>query len=135
MKKFARNSFLWLLAGSLIVSCSALAWRVMLTSAAQAHDVLRQVERSQADLEELKVRLTLWQKVHSMDRIVPVGVLHTEAVAISADLPPQEFPGIGNVLAKMYTENGSFNLKSLLIDFSHDSHAHLSIMGDKTFKQ
>lgn len=134
MTHFEKKSLIWLLAGSLVLAGSAMAWRVAATGSSQAHDALHQVEKSQADFDSLKARLSLWESTHPEGTAAQGGVLHIEPVALTADFTPQEFSGIGTVLAGMYTKNGSLNLKSFVIDFK-DGNAHLAVLGDKAFVQ
>ncbi len=54
-------------------------------------------------------------------------------MALSADFAPKEFPGIDKVLAGMYTENGSLNLKNFVLEIGAGGTAHITLVGDKIF--
>jgi len=136
MTRFGKKSFIWLVAGSLVAAGGAMAWRVADVGAQQAQGALLQVEKSEADLASLKTRLMQWGIAHppgSMDG--QTGVLHVEPVALNADFSPGEFPGIGQVLAGMYTERGSLNLKSFNMEFGTGGTAHVTVVGEKVFVQ
>jgi len=136
MTRFGKTSLLWLLAGSLVAAGGAVAWRVATAGAKQSHDALLQVEKSESDLIGLKSRLLLWEKAHPPSKIAGVnGILRIEPVALSANFSPREFPGIGEVLTGMYTQHGSLQLKSFVLEWGASGAAHLAVFGDKVFTQ
>lgn len=138
MTNFGKNSLIWLVAGSLAIGGGAVAWRVTEVGAQQAQDALRQVEKSEADLASLKAQLMQWEKAHPPGSLAGqsnTGMLRIEPVALNADFAPREFSAIGPVLAGMYTERGSLNLKSFVLEMSPGGSAHVAVSGDKVFMQ
>lgn len=136
MTHFGKKSFIWLVAGSLVASGGAVAWRVSAVGAQRAQDALLQVQKSEADLASLKTRLMQWENAHPQGITEgQTGILHIEPVALNIDFSPGEFTGIGQVLAGMYTEHGSLNLKSLNMEFGTGGTAHVTVVGDKVFVQ
>jgi len=136
MTRFGKKSLVWLIAGSVAAAGGGLAWRVSSVGAQHAEEALKQVEKSEADLASLKSRLAQWQQTHDFSDTAEQGKLASlqiEPVALTADFAPKEFPGIDHVLSGMYTENGSLNLKSFVLEMGTGGSAHLSILGDKIF--
>lgn len=138
MTRFGKTSLIWLLAGSLVAAGGAVTWRVAAAGARQAQDALSQVDKSEADLVSLKTQLLRWEKAHppgSMAGQKSTVSLRIEPVALNADFAPREFPGIGPVLAGMYTEHGSLKLKSFNLELGAGGVAHVAVLGDKVFMQ
>lgn len=136
MTRFGKKSLTLLVAGSLVLAGSGLAWRVASVGAQQAREALRQVEKSEADLANLKTQLAKWAQTHDLGDAAgkgKQGVLQIEPVALTADFSPGEFPGIGRVLSGMYTENGSLNIKSFTLEIGAGGAAHVTLLGDKIF--
>jgi len=136
MTRFGKKSLTWLVAGSVIAAVGGAAWRVTSVGAQQSQEALRQVERSEADLANLKVQLAKWLETHELGDAADqgkLGALQIEPVALNADFSPREFSGIDHVLTGMYTENGSLNLKSFTLDVGAGGSAHITLLGDKIF--
>ena len=136
MTRFGKKSFIWLVVGSLVAAGGGVAWRVGSVGAQQAQEDLKQVERSEADLANLKTRLATWVQTHDLSDVSTqskLGALQIEPVALAADFSPKEFSGIDHVLSGMYTENGFLNLKSFILEMGSGGSAHLSLLGDKIF--
>jgi outer membrane protein OmpA-like peptidoglycan-associated protein len=136
MTNFGKKSLTWLVVGSLVAAGGGVAWRVASVGAQQAQEALRQVERSEADLANLKTRLAKWLQTHDLGDAADqgkLGALQIEPVALTADFSPKEFAGIDSVLSGMYTENGSLNLKSFILETGAGGTAHITLLGDKIF--
>jgi len=135
MTRFGKKSLIWLVAGSFVFTGGAVAWRVASVGAQRAQDALLQVQQSETDLASLKTRLVQWEKAHPLGMDGQAAVLRIEPVALNIDFSPSEFTGINQVLAGMYTERGSLNLKSFNMEFGTGGAVHVTVVGDKVFVQ
>ena len=136
MTRFGKTSLTWLVVGSLVAAGSGVAWHVASIGARQAQESLRQVEKSEAGLVNLKTRLEKWLQTHDLGDVADqgkLGALQIEPVALTADFSSKEFSGIDSVLSGMYTENGSLNLKSFSLEIGAGGNAHITLLGDKIF--
>lgn len=135
MTRFGKKSLIWLVAGSFVAAGGAAVWRVTATGAKQAQDALQQVAKSEADLVRLKASVEQWGKIYPPGSIAAQGALRIEPVALTADFSQREFPELGQVLAGMYTEHGSLNLKSFNLEVVAGGKTHVALLGDKVFVQ
>lgn len=136
MTRFGKKSLTLLVVGSFVAAGGGAAWRIASAGAQLAQEALWQVEKSEADLARLKTRLAKWEENHDLGDTVSqdkLGAPQTEPVALTADFSAQEFSGIDRVLSGMYTENGSMNLKSFVLEIGTGGIAHITVLGNKIF--
>lgn len=142
MTRFGKKSITLLVAGSLLTAASGLALRLTMISADKTGKALQELTRSEEEFGRVQQQLARWNKVQAGGGAV---VPRVEPVALTADFSPEELPRINRVLAGMYADNGSLDLKSFVFEWSTTGQggagaatsgarvAHVSVLGNKVF--